>query len=83
MACEPLEHVQDIILVDGDIILTSGLGGNYPSDIVIGQVTAIKKLETDLFQSASVQTAVDFNNLQAVLVITNFKPVDIGPLETD
>ncbi len=74
---------QDIILVDGDIILTSGLGGNYPSDIVIGQVTAIKKLETDLFQSTSVQTAVDFNNLQAVLVITNFKPVDIGPLETD
>jgi len=74
---------QDIILVNGDIILTSGLGGNYPSNILIGQVTAIKKLETDLFQSTSVQTAVDFNNLQAVLVITNFKPVDIGPLETN
>jgi rod shape-determining protein MreC len=72
---------QSVLLQVGDLILTSGLGGNYPSDIVVGQIVNIRKQETDLFQSASVQTTVDFSNLSAVLVITNFKSVDISPLE--
>jgi rod shape-determining protein MreC len=71
---------QETTISPGELILTSGLGGNYPSDIVVGQVASIKKLETDLFQTASVQPVVDFINLKAVLVITNFKPVDITPL---
>ena len=71
---------QDIAISPGDLVLTSGLGGNYPSDILVGQVASVKKLETDLFQTAVVQPAVDFSNLKAVLVITNFKPVDITPL---
>ncbi len=71
---------QDAIVTEGDIILTSGLGGNYPADVLIGQITGIHKLETDLFQSATIQSAVDFANLKAVLVITNFRPVDIAPL---
>lgn len=64
----------------GDLILTSGLGGNYPSDILIGQVTGVRRIETDLFQSASVQPVVDFNKLEIVLIITNFRPVEISPL---
>jgi rod shape-determining protein MreC len=71
---------QDIVLKPGELVLTSGLGGNYPADILIGQVINIRKRETDLFQSASVQPIVDFSNLPAVLVITNFKSVDILPL---
>ena len=64
----------------GDLILTSGLGGNYPANILIGQVTGVRRRETDLFQSASVQPVVDFNQLEIVLIITNFRPVDISPL---
>jgi rod shape-determining protein MreC len=64
----------------GDLVLTSGLGGNYPGNILIGQVTTVRRRETDLFQSATVQPVVDFNNLQILLVIINFRPVDIGPL---
>jgi len=71
---------QEVAIQKGDLILSSGLGGNYPSDIVIGQVFNIRKRETDLFQSASVQPAVDFSSLRAVLIITNFKPVNISPL---
>ncbi|MGB2911108.1 MAG: rod shape-determining protein MreC [Anaerolineales bacterium] len=63
----------------GDLILTSGLGGNYPANILIGQVTGVRRRETDLFQSASVQPVVDFNQLEIVLIITNFRPVDISP----
>ena len=64
----------------GDLILTSGLGGNYPTNILIGQVTSVRRRETDLFQSASVQPVMDFNQLEIVLIITNFRPIDISPL---
>jgi len=65
---------------NGDLVLTSGLGGNYPADILVGQVTSVRRRETDLFQSAAVQPVVDFNRLEIVLIITNFRPVDIAPL---
>ena len=65
----------------GDVVLTSGLGGNYPSNIFIGQVLNVQQRENDLFQSATVQPVVDFAGLKAVLVITNFRPVDITPLQ--
>ncbi|MCJ7622898.1 MAG: rod shape-determining protein MreC [Anaerolineaceae bacterium] len=71
---------QDIVIESGELVLTSGLGGNYPIDVLIGQVVSVRKLETDLFQTAAVQPAVDFSSLRALLVITNFRPVDISPL---
>lgn len=64
----------------GDLVLTSGLGGNYPADIIIGQVIGVRRRETDLFQKATLQPVVDFNQLEIVLVIINFRPVDISPL---
>ncbi len=72
---------QDVTLKPGELILTSGLGGNYPPGIVVGQVVTVRKRENDLFQTASIQPAVDLNNLPAVLAITNFKPVDLAPLQ--
>ncbi|HAL16852.1 MAG TPA: rod shape-determining protein MreC [Anaerolineaceae bacterium] len=71
---------QDTTLLPGEIVLTSGLGGGYPPDLLVGQVISVRSSGTDLFQSASVQSVVDFGSLQAVLVITNFRPVDITPL---
>jgi rod shape-determining protein MreC len=64
----------------GDLILTSGLGGKYPADIMIGQVASIRDQATDLFKVASVQPVVDFDKLQIVLVIQNFSPIDVTPL---
>ncbi len=64
----------------GDLVLTSGLGGNYPADVLIGQITSVRRRETDLFQRAVVQPVVDFSKLEIVLIVTNFHPVDIGPL---
>ena len=64
----------------GELVVTSGLGGNYPSNLVVGQITTIRKRDFDLFQSATLQPAVNFQNLEIVLVIINFQPVDISPL---
>ncbi len=71
---------QDATVETGDLVLTSGLGGGYPPDLIVGQVVNIRSRDFDLFQSATVQPVVDFNRLQIVLVIVNFKPVDIAPL---
>lgn len=70
----------DANLKEGDLVVTSGLGGMYPADILIGQVLSPSKQDNSLFLQASIQPVVDFSNLRAVLVITNFKPVDYSPL---
>ncbi len=64
----------------GDLVLTSGLGGEYPENLLIGQVSGVRQVEAALFQTASVQPVVDFTQLRIVLVITNFRPIDITPL---
>lgn len=75
----------DMVPVDsevqiGDILMTSGLGGTYPPNIFVGQVLTMQSKQNVLFQTGSVQPVVDFSNLSAVLVITNFNSVDISPL---
>jgi rod shape-determining protein MreC len=62
----------------GDLVTTSGLGGKFPEDMVIGRVIDFERREADLFQRAIVQPAVDSDELEVVFVITDF-----SPLETD
>ena len=64
----------------GELVLTSGLGGKYPANLIIGQVVTIRSEAYSLFQSASIQPAVDFSQLEIVLAITNFQPEDISTL---
>jgi len=70
----------DEIVEPGDVVLTSGLGGNYPPNIFVGQVLSTQRRENALFQTASVQPIVDFESINAVLVIDNFESIDISPL---
>ena len=60
-----------------DIIITSGLGGNLPRHLVIGQVTAVRKSDVEMFQEAEIRSAMDFRRLEIVMVILNFEPIDI------
>ncbi|GIK57809.1 MAG: rod shape-determining protein MreC [Chloroflexi bacterium] len=60
----------------GEVVLTSGLGGSFPQDIVVGRVIEVNRSEANLFQQAVVQPATDFENLEIVFVITNFQPVN-------
>jgi rod shape-determining protein MreC len=71
---------QDANAQPGDLVVTSGLGGSYPPNLVVGQVSAVRSRDYDLFKTASVQPAADFPQLEIVLVIINFQPIDITPL---
>jgi rod shape-determining protein MreC len=62
----------------GDLILTSGLGGNFPKRLVIGQVTEVWKFDIELFQEASIQPSVDFARLEFVLILKKFTPSDVS-----
>ena len=57
---------------EGDIILTSGLGGIYPHGLKIGKVTAVKHEEYDVSMYAEVQPFVDVKTVRDVMVITSF-----------
>ena len=48
--------------------------------LIVGQVINVRSRDFDLFQQATIQPVVDFNDLSIVLVIVNFNPVDIAPL---
>lgn len=64
----------DVEVVVGDIVMTSGLGGNFPKGLVIGQIVEVIQNDNRLFQQAVVQPTVDFDRLELVLVITSFPP---------
>ena len=72
---------QDVKLEPGQVIQTSGLGGEFPADFIVGQVLNVNQINNEIFQSASVLPAEDFNSLQAVLVVSNFSPANTAPLE--
>jgi rod shape-determining protein MreC len=57
-----------------DLVLTSGLGGNFPKKLIIGQVTSVHQRDIEMFQQADIRPTVDFNKLEVVLVVTNFSP---------
>ena len=67
----------------GDEVITSGLGGNFPKNVIIGQVIEVIRHDYDMYQQAVVRPTVNFNRLEFVLVITNFKPLPGQPEELE
>lgn len=59
----------DANLVQGDSVDTSGLGGIYPKGIHVGTVKKIISTQNITDRYAIIETAVDFNKLNTVLVI--------------
>ena len=63
-------------LINGDMIVTSGLGGYYPSGLVIGSVEEIKTDDNGLTRYATIVPKTDITQLVEVFVITDFTIVD-------
>lgn len=55
----------------GDLVLTSGLAGGFPKDLMVGRVSRIEKRPSELFQDVEMIPAVDFNRIEEVFVITS------------
>jgi rod shape-determining protein MreC len=63
-------------LINGDLIVTSGLGGYYPANLVIGSVEEILTDDSGLTRYAILAPKTDLSSLVEVFVITDFTVVD-------
>ncbi len=57
---------------EGTIITTSGAGGMFPADLVIGYVLSVDSAEQDVSKVAVVQPYADIKNVKDVLVVIGF-----------
>lgn len=57
----------------GDRVVTAGIGGIFPSDILLGKISAVHKQERGMFQEIEVAPSVDFQRLEVVFIRLNEK----------
>lgn len=65
--CEMVYLSPHADIEEGDLIISSGLGGRYPSGLRIGRVVSVKR--ESYLQKAELLPAVDFSRLEEVLVL--------------
>jgi len=68
----------DIIV--GDTIVTSGFGGVFPKGLMVGSVATVKNDSGGLLEIAYINTAVDFQKLEDVMIITASREAPPQPL---
>ena len=66
---------------DGDVVITSGFGGIYPKGIPIGQIVSQHSDDTGLLKVALLETAVDFQRLEDVAIITASREAPPEPIQ--
>jgi len=55
--------------IRGDVLVTSGLGGVYPKEIVVGEVTDVSSPQADLYPDVAVASRVAIDRIEEVLVL--------------
>lgn len=74
-----MEFVQETADVkEGDLVVTSGIGGRHPPGELIGQVAKVEGSPQDLFKSVHVKSLADLSRLEDVLVLQSFRPLEAG-----
>lgn len=82
LAMKYLRRTDDV--QEGDLIVSSGIGGLFPKGLTIGKVTSVKKKNFGISQTVEVVPAVDFNRLEEVTVIDPPKiPLEQATLEVE
>ena len=58
---------------EGDIVITSELGGIFPAGILIGKVSSVRKSDTKPFQQANLNTFFKLKESDKVFIIVSLK----------
>jgi len=64
----------DANIPKGTLVVTSGLGGNYPAGILIGSIKDLQQRPQAAFKKAVLEPATQLSSLETVLVLVSFKP---------
>ena len=62
----------------GDLVTTSGLGGNYPRALLLGTVKTVEDKPQAPSKRAVLEPAADISALETILVVTSFKPARLA-----
>jgi rod shape-determining protein MreC len=57
---------------EGDIIITTSLGGIFPQGLLVGQIEKVEKSDIEPFQQAKIKPAFDIGKLKTLFVIIEF-----------
>lgn len=68
---------QDEDVKEGDMVVTSGLGGGLPKGIPVGQVSKVSGSDMALFKEIAAEPLVDFSKVEEVLIIRDFNPTKL------
>jgi len=72
-------HLKDVpqgeSLAAGDRLVTSGLGGIFPSGVLIGTIAEVQPRPTEMSLEATVTASAMLNQLEVVYVILNHQPL--------
>ena len=58
---------------EGDVVISSGIGGIFPKSIYIGDIVAIEDHGAKLFKDIKLKPKIDFSKMEHVLVIKKSK----------
>lgn len=66
---EMTKIAQGDVVTPGDTIVTSGLGGDLPKGIIIGQIQSVDQRDNQVFQTAQLNTQINVAKLELVFVV--------------
>ena len=66
---------------DGDVLITSGLGGKFPPGYPVGTVRSVRSVTGLPFLAVDAEPAAALNRIREVLLITPPEPAEIGNAE--
>jgi rod shape-determining protein MreC len=65
--------LKSAVVEKDDFVLTSGLGGVFPKGLMVGTVSEITKSRRGMFQKIEIAPAVDFSQLEHLIIIMKKK----------
>lgn len=63
-------------LITGDLVMTSGLNGTYPSGLIIGAITQMHTEASGMSRYAVLEPRTDLDEIRQVFVVTDFDIVE-------
>jgi rod shape-determining protein MreC len=64
-----ISKTQDV--KEGDVIVSSGMGGVFPKGLLIGQVSHVDRQNSGLFLKINIAPFVDFSKLEEILILAS------------
>lgn len=64
---------QEAVIKVGDLVKTTALGGKFPKELLVGEVSSAKKNDAESFQEGEIMPYFASTPLRKLFVITNFR----------